>query len=393
MVVDNLVSSSDIALSELRNVALIDTDALRNNYRLIKQRVNQTVSQNTQVLAVVKANAYGHGIDIVSQALEDCDGFGVAILEEAMTLRLSGVTRPIVLLEGVLSRQAMEQAGEYGFDVVIHHPEQLQFVLTARLKKPVKVWLKFNTGMHRLGFALTDVPRVFQQLVASAKVSGIVLMSHFATADEPESALLAEQRERFVRTVALLNAERPASFPATALTASVSNSAGIFATTDAYFDWVRPGLALYGGSPLDNVAANALGLSPVMELRSRVIALRDVDAGESVGYGATWIASEPCRIAIVGIGYGDGYPRHMDERAEVLVNGVLCPLVGRVSMDMLAVLLVGAARDITLADTVTLWGSDLPLERVAAAAKTINYELLCQVTTRVPRIIRTQTHG
>ncbi|PIE41198.1 MAG: alanine racemase [Gammaproteobacteria bacterium] len=362
--------------------AVVDLAALQHNFGVIRQRVG-----DSNVLSVVKADAYGHGIERVAAALSGSgsDGFGVAIIDEAIQLRDAGIQQPVVLLEGVTSAGDLAEAANQGLDVVVHTVEQLRFFQATSLPRPVRVWLKFDTGMHRLGIHPTQLPEFYRALKSLDSVSDVILMSHLACADEPNSPFSANQLAKFNTTI-----ETVAAVPAGA-GKSLANSAGTFSQTGTHFQWVRPGLALYGGSPLQGVTAESLGLKPVMQLSSTVLATRLVKAGDAVGYGAAWIADRDTPVAIVGIGYGDGYPRHVAAQTPVLIRGVRCPLVGRVSMDMIAVDLSPLklpAGAIGLGEPVIIWGNGLPVEDVAQAAGTINYELLCQVTGRVKRIYR-----
>ena len=370
--------------------AVIDLSALKHNFAVVRERVGQS-----QVMAVVKADAYGHGIERVAAALTEADGFGVAIIEEAIQLRDAGVTQPIVLLEGVTNPGDLAEAAERGLDVVIHSEQQLEFLQATAIPGPLRVWLKFNTGMHRLGIEADRLATCYRALLSSEKVTSVVLTSHFACADEPDPSPALAQQQRFAQAVTALNAGLPEQDVAQQ-SLSLANSAGVFSRPESHFHWVRPGISLYGASPLMGVRAAALGLRPVMELRSAVLAVREVRPGDTVGYGATWEAQEDTPVAIVGIGYGDGYPRHVPSGTPVLIRGVLCPMVGRVSMDMLAVDLrpVLASAEalsggtIAAGEPVVLWGNGLPVEDIATAAGTINYELLCQVTGRVKRVYR-----
>lgn len=349
--------------------AEVDLKALRSNYRVLKHE-----APNSKVLAVVKADAYGHGLIPVAQALSESDGFGVAILEEAVALRRSGITQPIVLLEGVLSQEELQVAALHRIAVVVHHRQQLDFLDQVQLEVPLSIWLKFNTGMHRLGLEINELDNAMQRLRAQVNVADITLMSHFACADEENSAMTARQFELF-NTVSN-------QYPD--LCASLANSGGLFRDLSFHFDWVRPGIALYGCSPLQGISAEDLGLKPVMQLKSKLIALRSVAKGESVGYGATWVATKKTAVGIVGIGYGDGYPRHIRPGTVARVGGCKCELIGRVSMDMMAVDLSNIS-DARLGDDVLLWGDGLPVEHIAEAAGTINYELLCHITHRAER--------
>lgn len=364
--------------------AVIDLAALRHNYSVIKQRV-----ANSNVLAVVKADGYGHGMTSIAKALPQSDGFGVAILEEALLLRAAGITQKIVMLEGALSLDELKQASVSNVDVVVHQLEQLADIETVSaevlsgctaLGASLNVWLKIDTGMHRLGVDPSDVLSAYQRLKQCAWVQSITLMSHFSCAGEVGTVVSDRQYNVFIQLHREL-LDDPA-FLGHLLPASLANSAGVFQEDRYHFDWVRPGIALYGSSPIEGQSAEDLGLKPVMTLVSRIIALRNVPQGESVGYGASWTAKADTRVAIVAIGYGDGYPRHVQEGARVLVDGSLCEVVGRVSMDMIAVD-VSSVSTVALNDVVTLWGNGLPVEHVAEWAGTVNYELLCQVTDRV----------
>lgn len=364
--------------------AVVDLAALQHNFRVIKGRVGQA-----KVMTVVKADAYGHGIERVAAALPDSDGFGVAIIEEAVQLRDAGIQQPVILLEGVTCAGDLVEAAALQLDVVVHTQEQLAYFHEAKLPTPVRVWLKFNTGMHRLGIEPSQLAEFFHALTESEQVSDVVLMSHLACADELDSHHAQSQQQRFAAAIQDLGIN-PAEQDK-----SLANSAGVFALPESHYEWVRPGISLYGASPLIGKSAAELGLKPVMELRSTVLATRNVQPGESVGYGATWKATAETPVAIVGIGYGDGYPRHVAPGTPVLIRGVRCPMVGRVSMDMLAVdvsplykLDQETVEPVALGEQVILWGKGLPVEDIAAAAGTINYELLCQVTGRVKRVYR-----
>ena len=309
--------------------AVIDLAALRHNYSVIKQRV-----ANSKVLAVVKADGYGHGMTSIAKALPQSDGFGVAILEEALLLRAAGITQKIVMLEGALSLDELKQASVSNVDVVVHQLEQLVDIekvsaevlsgCTA-LGASLNVWLKIDTGMHRLGVNPSDVVGAYQRLKQCAWVKSITLMSHFSCAGEISTVVSDAQYGVFNQLHQGL-LEDPA-FLGHLLPASLANSAGVFQDDRNHFDWVRPGIALYGSSPIEGQSAEDLGLKPVMTLVSRVIALRNVPQGESVGYGASWTAKADTHVAIVAIGYGDGYPRHVKEGARVLVDGSLCDVV------------------------------------------------------------------
>ncbi len=339
--------------------ALIDLTALRHNYRLARER------HGGRVLAVVKANAYGHGAVRCAQALaHDADGFAVAFLGEALELRAAGITAPILLLEGVFGADELGAVDRYGLWMVIHHEEQLRMLERTPLTAPVKVWLKINTGMNRAGFLPEAVADAWQRLQASGKVGEITLMTHFARADEPDVETTRTQLRRFDAATAGLPGAR-----------SVANSAAILAWPQARRDWARPGVLLYGADPLP---AEDNGLQPVMTLESAVMAVREIAPGEALGYGGRFVAERPTRVGLVALGYADGYPRVVPDGTPAAVGGTMTRLIGRVSMDMLTVDLSGLAAA-GIGSPVELWGRAVPVNRIAQAAGTISYELLCNV--------------
>ncbi len=352
--------------------AVIDLRALQHNFRLVRER-----APGSQVLAVVKADGYGHGAVAVARALGDADAFGVATFGEALVLRQAGVTRPILLMEGVMSAEELQLAAQHRFQIVVHQFWQLALLQRIALAQPLVVWLKVDTGMHRLGIPLNACLQVWQQLQACAGVQEVRLMSHLACADDLSHSLNQSQQQHFAELMAATGAGQ----------GSLANSAGLLRGAAFQYQWVRPGIMLYGASPLMEASAAEVGLQPAMQLESRIISTSVVPAGETVGYSATWRAPKDTPIAVVAIGYGDGYPRHVSSDAFVLINDQRCPLVGRVSMDMLTVD-ISALPDATLETPVVLWGRDLPVEEVARWAGTVNYELLCQVTDRVERVYR-----
>jgi alanine racemase len=349
--------------------ATIDLDALRANYRLAC-----SLAPDSATLAVVKANAYGHGATACAAALEDlAPAFAVCCVEEALELRAGGIRKPVLLLRGSLDPGEVRTAAEQDFWLTVYEPRQVDAIVAQRLASPVTVWVKLDTGMHRLGLQPEQLAHAVGRLQASGNVrKPLVVATHFACADDVANPFTAGQLKRFHTAVAGLE-----------VLASTANSAGIVAWPAARADWNRPGIMLYGASPLSAPHAVDEDLAPVMRLESRVIALREIAAGEAVGYGGNWTAGRPSRIATVAIGYGDGYPRHAANGTPVLVNGRRAPLVGRVSMDMITV-------DVTdlpaaaVGDRATLWGPGLAVNEVAACAGTIGYELLTRMTGRVP---------
>lgn len=348
--------------------AEVSAAALRGNLARVR-----AVAPASKVMAVVKANAYGHGLVSTALCLADADAFGVARLGEALALRAAGVTRPIVLLEGVFDGGQLEQAARHALDLVVHETEQLRLLETAPADAAFVVWLKIDTGMNRLGFRAEQAePALARILALGARVRELRLMTHFACADEPANPLTALQLERFSQLAGQRGFAR-----------SLCNSAALFAQPAAQADWVRPGLALYGASPFHGQSGPALGLRPAMRLITTVIAVREVRAGESVGYGGRWRAGRDSQVAIIAAGYGDGVPRALPSGTPVLIGGTRATLVGRVSMDMIAVDVTGID-GVRVGDLAELWGPELPVEEIAAHAGTIPYELLCGVSQRVP---------
>jgi alanine racemase len=354
--------------------ALIDTAALRHNLGTIR-----AYAPRAKVMAVIKANAYGHGLVSTALALADADSFAVARLEEGMALRAAGIRAPVVLLEGVFSAEQLAEAAYHGFEIVVHDPLQLKLLEAHRGAERFIVWVKIDTGMNRLGFR----PEAFAAALARLRALTVPalelrVMTHLARADEPAEAMTREQVAVFDNTLAnagLAGANR--------LATSIGNSAGTLGWPLAHGDWVRPGLALYGVSPFAGETAAKHGLRPVMTLDTTVLTVREVKRGESVGYAAAWRAERDSSIAILAAGYGDGLPRHLANGTPVLVRGARYPLVGRVSMDMIAVDVTGAT-NVVAGNRAVVWGDGLPVEEVAAHADTIPYELLCGVSQRVP---------
>jgi alanine racemase len=309
----------------------------------------------------------------VARALEPADALAVATLPEALELRRAGIGKPVALLGGILDGDELYRAVEQDIQPVIHDFHQLELLESASCAGTASVWLKLDTGMHRLGFPPEAVPAVARRLAAMAGLRVQGWMTHFASADDPGNPLTGRQVGTFMRALDGVGGAR-----------SLANSAGIVAWPESHADWVRPGIMLYGGSPITGRRADALGLRPVMTLRSRVLSIRKLPAGEAVGYGGRWTASGPARIGVLSIGYGDGYPRHAPDGTPVLVGGHVVPLAGRVSMDMATVDLSGRD-DVRVGDEAVMWGDGLPADEVAGFAGTIAYELFCRLTPRVRR--------
>jgi alanine racemase len=353
-------------------LATIDISAMRSNLSLAKVHAG-----HTGVWAVVKANGYGHGLANALRGFAAADGLAVVEPDAAVRLREMGWQKPVLLLEGYFDRQDLETVSDYSLDTVVHCEEQLAMLERFPLKTRIAVHLKINSGMNRLGFHPDKVPAAHARLRALPGVRQIVLVTHFANADDETNPAmpLAEQVRRTRMAAAGLDAPL-----------SMCNSAADLLHGELADGWVRPGIMLYGGTPGVKTAAE-FGLLPAMTLGSRLIAVQDIVAGDAVGYGSRFIAPHSMRIGVVACGYADGYPRHAPDGAPVLVDGVRCALAGRVSMDMLTVDL-SAAPAARQGAEVILWGAGLPIDEVAQAAGTIGYELMCAVAPRVALAVR-----
>jgi alanine racemase len=348
--------------------ATIDTSALRHNLGVVRRR-----APKSRVMAVIKANAYGHGLVVTAQALDAADLFAVARVDEGLALRQEGIRNKILLLEGVFDSDQLNAAATAQFELVVHERKQIELLRAAPAQARFKVWLKFDSGMNRLGFKGADFIAAHAALRELGCVEQPVnLFTHLASADMPDLSTTTEQLDRFANITSRLPGER-----------SIANSAGMVQFPEAQADWVRPGLLLYGVSPFAGLIGADHGLRPVMTLHSHVIAVKGLSPGEQVGYGGAWTANRATRLAIAAIGYGDGYPRNLASGAPVLVNGERAPLAGRVSMDMIGIDVTDLKRPAQLGDPVVLWGEGMPVEEVAVWASTIPYELLCGITQRV----------
>lgn len=346
--------------------ARIDLGALRHNLGRVRQ-----AAPASRVIAVIKANAYGHGLVTVAQALDTADAFGVVGLEEAVSLREAGCDRRIVLLEGLFSSDDIALVCGYRLDPVIHSDHQLELLEQAGLSRPVDVWMKLDTGMHRLGFAPERFEQVLARLRALPRIGTVRYLTHFACADEADPASTEQQ----IATFRTALDGKPGE-------CSLANSAAVLAWPAAHADWVRPGIMLYGASPTAARSAAELDLKPVMTLCSELIAVAARRKGDAVGYGGDWRCPQDMLVGVAAIGYGDGYPRHAPAGTPVLVNGRRAALAGRVSMDMICIDLHDQP-DARVGDEVILWGDALPVDEIAAAAGTIAYELLSGLSQRV----------
>lgn len=346
--------------------ALIDLSALAHNLDCARR-----AAPGSRVMAVIKADGYGHGMVRVARALRTADAFAVACFEEAAALREAGFAHPVNVLEGFYDHTELALFSRHHIDATIHHDDQVQMLERARLERPLRVWLKVDSGMHRLGVSPERAMVIWRRLAECPAVGTIGLMTHLANADDRNDPTTEHQLRVFAGAVGRLHGER-----------SVPNSAGILGWPAALSDWVRPGIMLYGASPfIDSVGAEE-GLRPAMTLRTRLIAVRVLKVGDRVGYGGAWTASATTPIGVAAIGYGDGYPRHAVSGTPVLVNGRRAVIVGRVSMDMITVDL-STVPEARIGDPVVLWGPGLPAEEVAQRANTIAYELFCGVARRV----------
>ncbi|MCY1199340.1 Alanine racemase [compost metagenome] len=348
--------------------ALIDLEALRHNYRLAREVTG------AKALAVVKADAYGHGAVRCAQALEpEANGFAVACIEEALELRAAGIRKPILLLEGFFEADELELIQAHDFWTVVHSGWQLEAIERASIRKSLTVWLKLDSGMHRVGLHPAEYRDGWQRLQASGKVEKIVLMSHFARADELDCASSTEQVAVFEQARAGLEAE-----------VSLRNSPAVLGWPQVPSDWVRPGIMLYGATPFEQAHSLAEKLKPVMTLESKIISVRELPGGQPVGYGAKFVTERQTRVGVVAMGYADGYPRHAPTGTPVSIDGQPSRLIGRVSMDMLTVDLTDLP-NAGLGSRVELWGKEVLASDVAVHAGTIPYQIFCNLR-RVPLV-------
>jgi alanine racemase len=345
--------------------ATISAGALQHNLAIVRQH-----ARTAKVMAVVKANGYGHGLIHVAHALNTADAFATLNLSEAIDLREAGFEQDILLLEGAFDAEELRIAASFGISIVVHNNFQIRMLQTANLARAINVYLKMNTGMNRLGFAPADYLSVYQQLNDCRNVSQITLMTHFATADEDVG--ITDSLKRFEDVTKHLNAP-----------VSLANSATILRYPKAHANWVRPGIMLYGATPVGGTLAADFDLKPVMQLASQIIAIQRLAIGESVGYGAKFTAIKETLIGVVACGYADGYPRHAPNGTPIAVNGKLTTTLGRVSMDMLFCDLTNMP-ETDVGSSVELWGTTVPVDAVAEASGTVGYELLCAVAPRVP---------
>lgn len=347
--------------------ATLDLSALRGNFAVARQHAGEA-----RLWAVIKANAYGHGLMRAAEALDDlADGYALLDLDDAVALREAGYRQPILLLEGFFEADELPLLAEYGLTPVVHALEQIEMLTGAALPARLPVYLKINTGMNRLGLSLESFHAALTALETLPSVASVTLMTHFADADLERG--IGWQMARFVESAQ--GCRHPVS---------LANSAALLRFPEVRRGWARPGIMLYGSSPFpQDETAGQLGLRPVMTLSSELIAVHDLQKGDRVGYGGVFSAEGPIRIGIVACGYADGYPRHAPTGTPILVEGRRTRTVGRVSMDMIMVDLTGIPAA-GIGSPVVLWGEGLPVDDVAAAAGTVSYELLCALAQRVP---------
>lgn len=347
--------------------ALIDTTALNHNLNIVRQ-----LAPDCRVMAVVKANGYGHGLLTVATALSGADEYGVASIDEASMLRAAGITTPITALEGFFSAEEIRLFVQHEVTTVIHSIWQVEMLDSASHTGQIKAWIKINTGMNRLGIKLAEADSVIERVRHCGLIGEFGLLSHLARADEVDIDATKEQLVRFKELTDQHD-----------LSVSLANSAGIVAWPESHGDVVRPGIMLYGSSPVAAKTAVEIGLKSAMSAQSELIAINQQQKGDAIGYGGDWSCPEDMPVGVVAFGYGDGYPRHAPNGTPVIVNGTRVPLIGRVSMDMITVDLRNVAAKV--GDDVELWGSNLSIDEVAHCAGTISYELMCQLTERVTR--------
>lgn len=350
--------------------AIIDLSAIEYNFTLAKSQ-----AENAKAMAIIKADAYGHGAVPVAKKLASCvDAFGVACIEEAMELRAAGVSNSILLLEGFFSADELPVIAENNFWTALHSTYQLEWIQNAELSQPINIWLKMDSGMHRLGFDSQDFIEAYHQLKEMENVAEIVLMSHMACADDLDNDMSAAQIALFDQVSTGLSAEH-----------SLANSPSILSNPASYRQWLRVGLMMYGASPFEVAHPIADKLKPAMSFTTKIIALREVSNSEAVGYAASYVCETPKVIATIAIGYADGYDRHIVNGSPVIVAGQLAKIAGRISMDMVTVDVTGLS-DVKIGSNVELWGDALAVNEVAKAASTIPYTLFTGVTKRVPRV-------
>ena len=359
--------------------AVLNLDAVQHNFQRVRY-----YAPEAKIMAVIKANGYGHGLLRIADALQAVDAFAVARVDEGIRLRKAGIKNRIAVLEGFTCAEELDELLRYQLDPVVHSFTQVDIFESRTEQDLCTIWLKFDTGMNRLGFKANEFNAAYQRLNQCSIIrQPISLMTHLANADDKQDPTTLKQISLFNETLSALT-------PLVELKneRSIANSAGIIAWKEALTDWVRPGVMLYGISPFSDSTGEQLGLKPIMSLHSRLIAVKPIAKGDKVGYAGSWICEKSTTLGVVAIGYGDGYPRYAKAGTPVLVNEQRVPLIGRVSMDMITVDLE-TQPNAKPGDSVTLWGDGLPVEEIAASADTIPYTLVCGVTQRVQIVEKT----
>jgi len=353
--------------------AVLDLEAAAHNMQRVRD-----YAPNAKIMAVIKANGYGHGLLRIAEALPAVDAFAVARVDEGIRLRKAGIKTRIAVLEGFTCAEELDELLHNQLDAVVHSFIQVEIFESRAEQGQIAIWLKLDTGMNRLGFKPNQFNLVYQRLTQCSIIcQPINLMTHLANADDKQDETTLKQIRWFNDTLATLAPKLQLG-----IERSIANSAGILAWQEALTDWVRPGIMLYGISPFSDSTGEQLGLKPIMSLHSRLIAVKLIAKGDKVGYSGTWVCEKPTTLGVVAIGYGDGYPRYAKAGTPVLVNGQRVPLIGRVSMDMITVDLE-TQPNANPGDPVTLWGDGLAIEEIALGADTIPYTLVCGVTQRV----------
>lgn len=354
----------------------IDTDALLHNFNKVRE-----LAPNSKVLAMVKANAYGHGSVVVAETLKDADAFGVARVDEALQLRRAGIKQPIVLMGGLFFKEDLDLVEEFDLDILVHDFFQIEMIQNRQRPYRFRVWMKINTGLNRLGFDPEHAERAYRMLNACPNVvQPMVVMSHFVAPERQDHTITQRQALTFHELTQGWDNPK-----------SLAKSAAIIDWPDTHLDWVRPGIMLYGMSPFANKTGQDLGLEPVMTLKTLLVRVDNRHQGDNLGYGATWSCPQDMPIGVIAMGYADGYPCFLPQGAPVLVGGVQCQIIGRVCMDLMLVDL-RQAPGAKAGDEVVLWGRGLPVEKVARAAQTIPYTLTTGVTSRVKRYLVKDKH-
>jgi alanine racemase len=349
--------------------ATVSLEAIASNYRLASR-----LAPASKCIAVIKANAYGHGMVRVAQHLQDmAPAFAVAFIDEAIQLRDAGISKPILVMQGVHRAADLGEVIARNLWLMLNQQQQVEWLLSSELDRPIRTWLKIDTGMHHLGLMPDEIDLTCADLESSVNVQqGLVICTHLACSDDLEDPMTRHQVDLIRSRAGKYSFEL-----------SIANSAAILHWPEAHAEWNRPGYMLYGSCPGGSFDNDALGLQPAMSMHSEIIAIRNLNPGDGVGYGLDWVATKPSKIGTIAIGYGDGYPRHAPNGTPVLVNGRRVPLVGRVSMDAIGVDLSGL-ENVKVGDPVELWGENITLNELAAAAGTIGYEILAGLTGRVP---------